>query len=158
MRNAATILAENLANLFDEKKMSANQVGVSTGVGQTTISGWLRKARDSDPNFNPRIPQLEAVAKHLGVTVSQLFEENLGRLNKQGTQSATVKSPVFDPRLLGAISAHGLSQNPASLQPQQEQNSLIFAAMCVNSSPHVSEETKAAVLALLNALASPPLR
>lgn len=83
MKHASQILACNILALFEESSRSAKEVGQSSGVGQTTISGWIRKARESDPNFNPRVDQLEALARTFGHTVGDLFTENLGRNKKE---------------------------------------------------------------------------
>jgi len=79
MKSASQILARNILALFEKTGRSANEVGQSSGVGQTTISAWIRKARESDPTFNPRLDQLEAFAKAFGHSVSDLFAEDFGR-------------------------------------------------------------------------------
>ena len=86
MKSASQILARNILALFEKTGRSANEVGQSSGVGQTTISAWIRKARDSDPTFNPRLDQLEALAKAFGHSVSDLFAEDLGRRTGDQTQ------------------------------------------------------------------------
>jgi len=79
MKKASHILGDNLIRAFKESSRSANDVAAKTDVGQTTISAWLRKARDKDPDFNPRLDQLQAVAEELGYSIADLFAENLGR-------------------------------------------------------------------------------
>lgn len=79
MKSASEILSENILRLFAETARSANDVGNSAGIGQTTVSAWIRKAKDSDPSFNPRLDQLSAFAKAFGYTVADLFSPNLGR-------------------------------------------------------------------------------
>lgn len=81
MKSASQILAENILHLFEETSKSANEVSQASGVGQTTISAWLRKAREADPTFNPRLDQLDAVARQFGRSVADLFCEDLVRTN-----------------------------------------------------------------------------
>lgn len=79
MKKASQILGENLIRAFEESSRSANDVAAKSNVGQTTISAWLRKAKFNDPDFNPRLDQLQAVAEELGYTIADFFAENLGR-------------------------------------------------------------------------------
>lgn len=78
MKPASQILADNIALVLDKSQHSANAAGKKSGVGQTTISNWIRKSHDADPKFNPRVEQLEAFARAFGYTVADLFRENLG--------------------------------------------------------------------------------
>ena len=93
MKSASEILSENILRLFEETARSANDVGNSAGIGQTTVSAWIRKAKESDPSFNPRLSQLTSFARTFGYTVADLFSENLGR-GKQGSSSTGAGSEI----------------------------------------------------------------
>jgi hypothetical protein len=90
MKSASEILSENILLLFEETARSANDVGNSAGIGQTTVSAWIRKAKESDPSFNPRLSQLTSFARAFGYTVADLFSENLGR-GKQALTNPNIR-------------------------------------------------------------------
>lgn len=106
MKSASQILAENILHLFEETSKSANEVSQASGVGQTTISAWLRKAREADPTFNPRLDQLDAVARQFGRSVADLFCEDLVRTN-----SGDITQKVTAPPSVQAVAASPKATN-----------------------------------------------
>lgn len=78
MRHAKDILADNLSYLMGKsaRMKSQNSLGKASKVGQTTIGNILRQ--DSSVK-STQFDVLEKLAKTFGVTVAQLFTENLGR-------------------------------------------------------------------------------
>lgn len=110
MKSASQILARNILALFEKTARSANEVGQSSGVGQTTISAWIRKARESDPSFNPRLDQLDAFAKAFGHSVSDLFSEGLGRGKGEGEQDQHAPSLA----VLDQLQARYAAADPAT--------------------------------------------
>lgn len=80
---ARVILAENLASLMaaSSNVRSQNQLAKKSGIGQTTISKWLR----SDMDVWPRLDAIEEVADALGITVAELLTDQDAR--PKGTQA-----------------------------------------------------------------------
>ncbi|API74683.1 helix-turn-helix domain-containing protein [Ralstonia pseudosolanacearum] len=74
---ARVILAENLASLMaaSSNVRSQNQLAKKSGIGQTTISKWLR----SDMDVWPRLDAIEEVADALGITVAELLTDQDAR-------------------------------------------------------------------------------
>ncbi|MGD7196530.1 helix-turn-helix domain-containing protein [Ralstonia pseudosolanacearum] len=70
---ARVILAENIARQMAASKdlRSQNQLAKKSGIGQTTISKWLRL----DMDVWPRLDAIEEVANALGVTVAELLTD-----------------------------------------------------------------------------------
>ena len=52
------------------KKWTEYQLAEKSGLPQSTISSWYRK------NLYPTIPSLEKICNALGITITELFNEN----------------------------------------------------------------------------------
>lgn len=61
------MIYDNIKKACEKQKISICQLEKMAGLGNGTIGGW----RESN---NPRMQNLEAVAKALGVKVSKLLE------------------------------------------------------------------------------------
>lgn len=70
MANCSDILSENLGRLIRERQTSKTEVAAKAGISASYLSQIISKT-----NKSPELKRLEAIARVLGVTVSELFQD-----------------------------------------------------------------------------------
>jgi len=72
MANCTTMstLSKNIRTLMKQRGLRQEDLAEATGILRPNISRLL-----TNPNANPQLSALEAIATALGVKVSELFEE-----------------------------------------------------------------------------------
>ncbi|AUN95424.1 helix-turn-helix transcriptional regulator [Pseudazoarcus pumilus] len=128
MKAASQILADNIALVLHKSQHSANAAGKKSGVGQTTISNWIRKAHDADPKFNPRVEQLEAFARAFGYSVADLFQENLGK-SAQGVEDTKASYAAAHPSPFTSPEAEQLIERIHALEAAGSSSPQLYHAI-----------------------------